>query len=520
MSAPVPRLYNMTELPNVLLIVIDQLRADALRCAGHPNALTPNIDRLAARGVLFRQHYAQGSPCGPSRASMHTGMYLMNHRVITNDTPTAAHLKTMPWYARELGYEPAMVGYTTTVPDPRHTAERDPRFTTNSIASGWNIVRDFEEPREHYLAWLSGQGYEINGSFESLFRPGPDQHDSRWFPPAPIAAEHTDTAWCAQGALDYLRIRTHRPWFMHLGFFRPHPPFMPSAPYDRLVDPTQTTPPVRAANAEAEAAVHPLTRLILDTMKVKSAMHWMPGLARDLPLADVARMRAAYFGLIAEVDHHLGRVMDLLESTGQLERTLIVLTSDHGEQLGDHHLVAKRGYFPQSYHVPCIVVDPRREADTTRGTQVQAFTENVDLLPTILDWLGQPRPRPCNGRSLLPFTHGKHPADWRREAHWEYDFRDLAGGLAHERLGIARDDCSLAVLRDEEFAYVHFAALPPLLFDLKTDPHWLHNVADDPSYREPALRMARRMLDWRLSQADRSLTGYAISDAGLLRFDA
>ena len=90
----------MTDQPNVLLLVIDQLRGDALGCFGHPNAVTPNIDRLAARGVGFRRHHAQGSPCGPSRASLATGMYLMNHRVITNDAPTAQHLKTMPMFAR------------------------------------------------------------------------------------------------------------------------------------------------------------------------------------------------------------------------------------------------------------------------------------------------------------------------------------------------------------------------------------------------------------------------------------
>ncbi|MBL8341092.1 MAG: sulfatase-like hydrolase/transferase [Rubrivivax sp.] len=510
----------MPDQPNVLLLIIDQLRGDALRCVGHPNAVTPHIDRLAARGVTFRRHYAQGSPCGPSRASIATGMYVMNHRVITNDAPTAQHLKTLPMFARELGYEPALVGYTTTVPDPRHAHANDPRFTTNSIAGGWNIVRDFEEPRAHYLAWLSGQGYTIPDTYEQLFRPPPGEHDPTWFAPSPIAEQHTDTAWCAEGALDYLRIRAKKPWFMHLGFFRPHPPLMPSAPWHQRVHPKDTLPPVRAASAEAEAAVHPLTKLILDTMKVSSAMHWMPGLARDLSLADVGRMRAAYFGLLAEVDHHVGRVMQLLQDTGQLERTLIVLTSDHGEQLGDHHLVAKRGYFPQSYHVPCIVVDPRPEADATRGKQVQAFTENVDVLPTIMQWLGAPVPRQCNGRSLLPFTRSPGPSQWRREAHWEYDFRDLAGGAAHERLGIPRDDCSLAVQLDERFAYVHCAALPPLMFHLPSDPHWLVNVADDPAHREAALHCTRRMLDWRLSQADRTLTGYAISKQGLRQFDA
>lgn len=505
----------MAELPNVLLVIVDQLRGDSLGCVGHPNAVTPNIDRLSARGVTFTRHYAQSSPCGPSRASLLTGQYLMNHRVTTNDTPTGAHLKTMPYFARELGYEPALVGYTTTVPDPRVTHVNDPRFTTNTIASGWNVVRDFEGEREHYLAWLSGKGYAIPATYADLFRPTPGEHDPSRYPPSPIAKEHTDTAWCAEGALDYLRVRADKPWFMHLGFFRPHPPFMAPAPYDRLVDPARTLPPVGAASREAEAAVHPLTRMLLDTMKAKSAVQYLDGLASDLPVTEFAKMRAAYFGLLAEVDDHLGRIFRLLEETGQAARTLVILTSDHGEQLGDHHLVAKRGYFPQSYHIPCIVMDPRPAADATRGKAVSAFTENIDVLPTILDWLGQRVPRQCDGASLLPFVHGDAPARWRDAAHWEYDFRDTAGGRAHEILGIDRDDCSLAVMRDDDYAYVHFAGLQPLLFDLKADPHWLHNVAEDPAHREAALRCARRLLDWRLRHADRTLTGYAISASGL-----
>ena len=492
--------------PNVLLVVIDQLRADALGCMGSPCAHTPNIDRLARRGVLFTRHHAQGAPCGPSRASMATGQYQMSHRVVNNETPTAAHLKTLPWFLREAGYEPALVGYTTTLPDLRALHPGLARPRTHSIAAGWDVVRDFEGDRRHYLAWLSGQGYSVGPDYAELFRCAETAGDASRFPAAPIAAEHTDTAWCADGALDYLRVRAGRPWFLQLGFFRPHPPFMATAPFDALIDPGRIPPPVRAASVAHEAAVHPLNRLLLETLRAGTSVTGMAGLSCDVSPDDLRRIAAAYHGLLAEVDHHLGRVLDHLDATGQSDHTLVILTSDHAEQLGDHHLLSKRGYYPSSYHVPCIVADPRREADATRGGTVTAFSENVDLLPTILDWLGQPIPEQCDGRSLLGFLRGAMPSGWRREARWEYDFRDLAGGKAPLLLGIARHQCSLAVIRDTDYAYVHFAALPPLLFDLRQDPAWLANRADDPSLRDVALDMARRMLDWRLAHADRTLT--------------
>jgi arylsulfatase A-like enzyme len=124
-------------------------------------------------------------------------------------------------------------------------------------------------------------------------------------------------------------------------------------------------------------------------------------------------------------------------------------------------------------------------------------------------------PHQCDGHTLLPFVHATPPGEWRREAHWEYDFRDVARWTAAQKLGIAADACNLAVIRDDDYAYVHFAALPPLLFDLKNDPHWLRNVADDPACAAVALRYARRMLDWRLRHADRTLTGFAATDSGL-----
>ena len=123
---------------------------------------------------------------------------------------------------------------------------------------------------------------------------------------------------------------------------------------------------------------------------------------------DVSQARATYYGMASEVDAQIGRLLDYLHVSGAYDETLVVFTSDNGEQLGDHWQFAKYAYFDQSFHIPLIVRDPRAQADAARGRQVEAFSENVDVMPTILDCLGLDIPAQCDGESLLPFCHGSN----------------------------------------------------------------------------------------------------------------
>jgi arylsulfatase A-like enzyme len=226
-------------------------------------------------------------------------------------------------------------------------------------------------------------------------------------------------------------------------------------------------------------------------------------------------MRAAYYGLIAEVDHHIGRIVDHLKATGEYERTLIVVTSDHAEMLGDHHVWGKEIYFDPAFHLPLVIRDPRREADGSRGGRIDGFTEAVDIMPTILDWLGLDVPRACDGRSLLPLLRGKMPEDWREAVFFEHDFRTVATQRAETALGISSDQCSYAAIRDRRYKYVHFAALPPLLFDLAADPHADQHAVDgerrgvaavvplNPAFRVRRRREARPWRPPALSSASR-----------------
>lgn len=508
---------------NVLLIVVDQWRGDTLKAAGHKSIRTPNIDALVAESVTFRRHYTVTSPCGPARASLLTGMYAMNHRAVQNTIPLDARHTNLAMEVRKGGWDPAIVGYTTTTPDPREWPAMDPAFTVlGDLMHGWRPVGAFEPRMEGYFAWVASQGYKL-----------PENRGDIWLPegvteeelgatrkPSRIPAHLSDTRWFTERALTYLLGAAKRPWFLHLGYYRPHPPFAAPAPYHDMYSIEDAPAPVRASTPQEEARQHPLLRFFLDSIDKRRFFENGKGLASSMSVAEVRQMRATYYGLISECDAEIGRVLQFLRDSGQWDDTLIILTSDHGEQLGDHYILGKVGYFDESFHIPLIVRDPDASADATRGTVVDSFTESIDIMPTILNWLGLQTPRTVDGRSLLPFLReGAAPPDWRRHVYYEYDYRNvfMSASRPEEVLGVDLDEASLAVVEDEAGKYVHFTKLPSLYFDLAQDPGQFTSLAADPSRASEVLRYAQAMLSWRLRFAERTLTGYQASPDGLVK---
>lgn len=475
---------------NVLFVTLDQFRGDCLSAAGHPLVRTPNLDALAAAGVRFARHYAQAAPCAPGRAALYTGTYQMNNRVVANGTPLDDRLDNVARVARRAGYVPTLFGYTDQGADPRLLADRDdPRWSNwEGVLPGFDVALELIEGHDLWLAWLESLGHteDIDDDLRAL-----STEHAR-------PAEHSVSTFLTDRLLAWID-EQDGPWFAHASYLRPHPPYDAAGEFATMYDPADCPPPRPVPERR-----HPL----------HDAMLGLPVAAAPSDPAEMARVQSQYYGMISEVDAQLGRVWEHLRSRSLWDDTMIVVTADHGEQMGDQGLMQKLGFFEASYHVLGIVRDPAHPA--AHGTVVDRFTENVDLLPTICEALGLDVPLQCDGLPLTPFLHGQEPPDWRMAAHYEWDWRDVFIPLGEHPWPWDRrlEQHHLAVLRSDERAYVQFGDGSWRCFDLAADPTWQTEVADS----AVVLADAQEMLVWRSRHADRTLTDMLLRDGGIGRW--
>ena len=508
---------------NVLFITADQWRGECLSALGHPIVKTPNLDALAAEGTLFRNHYSQATSCGPARASLYTGLYLHNHRSVMNGTPLDDRHANFAREARKAGYDPVLFGYTDISADPRSLDADHPELRTRTgVLPGLTPLVRMDSDFRPWVEALRQRGYEVEDSPQSLFRPnrnGIDPKRGLTFAPTWYRAEDSGTAFLTDEALGYISANDAKPWFVHISYRSPHPPFIVPEPYHALYDAADVPLPVRHATPEEEAKQHPWARFYLSNQLDSPYTH---GVSRsdylEIDESEIRQIRATYYAMMTELDHQVGRLIAQLKESGAWERTLIVFTSDHGEHLGDHWMMSKFSYYAQTYFVPLIIRDPQAQHVPRSARSIDAFSENVDVMPTILEWLGLEIPIACDGDSLLPFCQGREVEHWRTEAHAEFDFRHFPGLDGGRTLGLTPDQCSVNLIWDQRHKYVHFTGLPPLFFDLESDPNEFHNLADDPACHGLVLEYAQKMLSWRMNHDERTLANTRLGPDGAVEY--
>lgn len=498
----------MSEMhPNILFITADQWRGDCTGFAGHKIVQTPRLDALAARGTAFLNHYAAAAPCSPARAAMYTGLYQMNNRVVGNGAPLGHRFDNIARAARRAGYTPTLFGYTDIAADPGAHVSADPALRTyEGVLPGFEVEQALLGDQRPWKAWLKDLGYAPD-IVEDPY--GYQREDDARLPihPAAFKTEHSQTAYLVNRTIDWLDLQPQdTPWFAHLSLIHPHPPFVVSEPFFSMYS---DAPDTGFRTVFDDVLSHQLVAFLQD----KPADDFVPaaqGCVADLSAESLERIRRIYYGLISEVDMQLGRLFDALEDGDQLNNTIIVFTSDHGEMMGDFGLLGKGGFFPESQHIPLVISGPGFDS----GRSFRGLTSAVDLFPTFLDWVGIPAHNSLDGASLAQILTGDTDHPGRDAVLWEYDYRELtsSGDLPSGPLDMAGDHL-LAMLKDGNI-YVSSPGRDPLLLTDAVQCATISDVADDPSAAQLRLHMAEYLLRLRQIANDQTLANIRLGPRG------
>ncbi|MFZ7089891.1 sulfatase-like hydrolase/transferase [Primorskyibacter sp. 2E233] len=505
----------MAKAKNVLFIMFDQLRWDYLSCYGHPHLKTPNIDRLAQMGMRFTRAYIQSPICGSSRMSTYTGRYVHSHGASWNGIPLKVGERTMGDHLRDNGMDCFLVGKTHMRADEEGMARLglapDSIIGARVSECGFDVFERDDgmlpegpdgsydpDGAKEYNKYLRAKGYESDNPWHDFANSGLDEDGnvlSGWFlknspEPANIAEEDSETPYLTGRGMAFME-QHDGPWCYHLSYIKPHWPYIVPEPYASMFGPEHVLPVVRSDSERQNA--HPVFKAFMDT-KVGETFSRQD--VRDAVIP-------AYMGLIKQADDQMGRLFKWLEDTGRMQDTMIVLTSDHGDFLGDHWMGEKTFFHDTSTRVPLIIYDPSPEADSTRGKVCDALVECIDLAPTFVEVAGgKPAYHILEGESLLPILHGTATDTRRDYVICEYDFS--ATPVAHIN-HIAVRDAVMFMVADKRWKLSHFeGGHRPMLFDLENDPQELTDLGDSVEHADIIAQMYDKLFAWTRRQSQRT----------------
>jgi arylsulfatase A-like enzyme len=421
---------NSTARPNIVFILVDDLRWDALGCMGHPFVKTPNIDRIAREGALFRNFFVSIPLCSPSRGSFLTGQYSHTHGVINNgDHSALSHkLATFPRLLHDAGYETACIGK-------------------------WHMGVD-DSPRAGFDRWVSFKGQGVYND-PTLNVDGKDSKHSGYI-----------TDILNDYALKFVKSEHKKPFLLYLPHKAVHGPFTPAErhknlygdvvikPTPSLNDPLQGKPAATRKLGDASDEKGP---------GKKGKARKQPENERRMPENAIrSQLRA-----LAAVDEGVGQLFEALEEANQLDNTVIIFSSDNGFFWGEHGFADKRWAYDESIRDPLLIRFPRM---IKPGTVFNQLVLNIDLAPTLLELAGAPVSKTIQGRSLLPLLKDTKTS-WRNSFLTEY----------YQEKQYPRTPTWQAV-RTDGWKYINYTDLKDMdeLYDLKADPYEMRNLINEP----------------------------------------
>ena len=439
-------------LPNILILMPDQMRADCMGCAGHAVVKTPHTDRLAAEGVRFTQATTVCPICQPARASFVNGLYPHNHHMWTNagqmpeaDETFFHHLQRAGYYTAHVGkshYYPHTFGHMRKHEDYMHARGLD---YVHETTGPWATVKMDSYMTDHWaeLHLLDRFRHDYNKR---------RKHSGIAVWPSPLPVEEFMDSYVGRQAVEFVdSYQQDKPLCLFVGFGGPHEPWDAPEPYAGMYDPLKCPPaidPAKPGEWLSPYAAERLTKGRVDTLTDEI----------------IGMIRANYYGKISLIDHWFGEIMTAFAGKGWLEDAFVVVWSDHGEMAGDHGRLHKSVFYESAVRVPLII---RWPGHAEWGKQCDSPAENIDVFPTLLEAIGAEPSERCMGESLWPLL--RNPDVHYRDA----TYSEIAH-QGHRNYMVRTSDYKYA-MDDASRGY--------MLFDLDNDPEERENLVGHGNYK-------------------------------------
>ena len=479
----------MADRPNIIFILTDQHRLSGISAYGETPCRTPNIDRLANEGVLFKNAYTVYPVCSPARGTLQTGVYPHTHGITSNTHEVGCSVHELEDRPELLPRRLLAAGYGAGFTGKWHLgSEKTSTFQgSNKPSSPSRIGYEGQDFAGHggagqaypaYLEWLHSKGHKLGvkpwNEPTTMIRNGIGE--------LTVPTEATVPAYLVDNVIEMAQSFTGRnlPYFVSLNFWGPHGPYLATKEF---------------LDWYADVVIPPWPNYEWPSRDIPGPhhlkIHWDH---ESLTWNDWAMAVKYYYARVSMIDSQIGRLYNWLEKSGELENTVLIFTADHGETLGSHGGLLDKGWhhFEETHHVPLIIRFPD---GSHAGKRVAEFASIADMYPTILDFAGGDYDQnKIHGTSLLPLINGE-TTNWRDCVVTEFlGLGNVATSMKMLRMGNLKYGCNLTG-QDE-------------LYDLEKDPHEMNNLIDDPEYVDDVKMLKVKLKKWMQETDDPALRMY------------
>lgn len=483
--------------PNLLFLYTDEQRFDTLAAYGNTRICMPNLNRLAAQSTVFQRSYVTQPVCTPSRSSLLTGQYPHTNGCIENNIPLRADTPCLPEMLTPGEYSCAHHGkwHLGNEVFAQH-GFTEWRATDDTYHNWYGPERD-QAVRSAYHHWLISHGIQYNKRVDI-----PEWIASRFFREQIMSfpEELSRPAFLGEESSRFIREHQNDSWVLYTNFLEPHMPFHSAR--DGQYAPAEVTLPGNFGHAlpqtesrKTRLSAEKYRRYGYDGQQLQTEQDW-----RELT--------ARYWGMCSLVDTHVGRILDALEETGQMDNTIIVFTSDHGDMMGSHGLLTKTVMFEEAVRVPLMICYPGQK----QGRIVDDPVSQIDIVPTLLDMLGQPIPDTLQGISLRSLVENGVTASNKRDVviEWTPDGDQIGSDMPDYARGIgsaAEINASLGadlrtIVTNDGWKYTWSSAGEDTLYNLNNDPLEMSECGQDPAHRDRIVALHDEISKWQERTGD------------------